>query len=162
MVPKRYLKHLFDANVVIDFNLPLCFWNKAPIRRLWCDMKSDGQTLLEIWRNTSSHVRGIIANGEVTVFPNCPNLTSLVLCTIWSYSTSLHITPHIPIIEIRDTETAIIWKWGTLKQQVRYERVKWNSEGMAIDWGKLYVLKDLFFYFLFFEEWKKDLFLLFE
>ena len=94
--------------------------------------------------------------------PNCPNLTSLVLCTIWSYSTSLHITPHIPIIEIRDTETAIIWKWGTLKQQVRYERVKWNSEGMAIDWGKLYVLKDLFFYFLFFEMWKKDLFLLFE
>lgn len=100
--------------------------------------------------------------GSDSLFPNCPNLTSLVLCTIWSYSTSLHITPHIPIIEIRDTETAIIWKWGTLKQQVRYGRVKWNSEGMAIDWGKLYVLKDLFFYFLFFEMWKKDLFLLFE
>ena len=93
--------------------------------------------------------------GKWQSLPNCPNLTSLVLCTIWSYSTSLHITPHIPIIEIRDTETAIIWKWGTLKQQVRYERVKWNSEGMAIDWGKLSVLKDLFFYFFIFRNVKE-------
>ena len=60
-------------------------------------MKSDGQTLLEIWRNTSSHVRGIIANGEVTVSFQIVQILHLLSCVqfgvIVQASTSPPISP---------------------------------------------------------------------
>lgn len=45
-------------------------------------------------------------NDSLFQIPNCQNLTSRLVYNLELYRTSLHITPHVPIREIRDTETA--------------------------------------------------------